>query len=60
MTSSTWSLSAQGKSAVLTFERPPRHTMTLASMTELAKQQSEIVAPKLNCRFWGLFNREFY
>ena len=43
MTSSTWTLSAQGKIAVLTFERPPRHTMTLASMTELANHLDSLV-----------------
>jgi len=36
MAATAWTLSAHGKIAVLTFERPPRHTMTLAAMTELA------------------------
>lgn len=35
--SSHWTLAKHGRVAVLSFERPPLHTMTLAAMTELAE-----------------------
>lgn len=37
-----WRQHGVGKVAVLTFERPPRHTMTLEAMTELADHLDEL------------------
>lgn len=41
---STWTLTEHGRVAVLTFDRPPKHTITLASMTELADHLDTLAA----------------
>lgn len=40
--SPTWTLTAENRVAVLTFERPPNHTVSLAAMTELADHLDDL------------------